>query len=314
MRRRWTFDDGRERFRYEDDAFRLTDEPRYARGRHNDEAGVLVMRLGGRDDDVVRGMSGGFTRGFELDEAQDVTLSFRVRVKQGFDHAASEFTDVLVGLDGSRVDVGDSPYAVRIVGNGPGGADRGGGWRTIEVDLGMLAAGRHEFTLGGFSNRKASKDAFATIAFDDVVLEGRPPPPPRLGAFEAEVLRLTNAFRVKNGVDPVRNDANLNAAAEDHSRDMAAGDYFRHSALPGQITQHGYDPDGWGENIAAGYPTPKAVVDGWINSPGHRANLLREDFEHIGIGYHYKPGDGGAAPYGHYWTQVFGVPDDGYLF
>lgn len=314
MKKAWRFDSGNSGFRYSDDVFRFTSEPDYAAGRYDARAGALELRLGGRDDDVVRGMSGGWTKGFELDEAQTVTLTFRVKLTQGRDHTASEFADVRVLLNGEPVDIGGRGYAMRLSGDGLGGAERSQGWRTVEVDFGGLGPGKHEFTIGGYSNRKKSKDAFTKILFDDVRLEGKAPPKAKLAAFEAEVLKLTNAFRVKHGVDKLQSDANLNAAAEDWSREMAKGDFFKHSKKPGQITEHGYDPTGWGENIAAGYATPKAVVNGWINSPGHRANLLREDFEHIGVGYFYKSNDGGKAPYGHYWTQIFGVPADDYLF
>ncbi len=311
MRKRWTFDSGPERFRYEDDAFRFTSEPAYARSRSED--GVLAMRLGGKDHDTVKGMSGGWTKGFELDEAQTVTFSFRVRIEQGEDYGRKDYADVRMALNGATVKFDGDRFAERLYGNGEGGRERGTGWQTIEVDLGTLAAGRHEITLGGYSNRKSSKDAFTDIFFDDVLLKGQALDAPKLGGYEAEVLKLTNAFRARNDLDPLKNDAKLNEAAEDWSREMAAGDFFRHSDKPGQITEHGYDPTGWGENIAAGYPSPKAVVDGWIDSPGHRANLLREDFEHIGIGYYQKDGDGGKAPFGHYWTQIFGVPSDDYL-
>ena len=49
------------------------------------------------------------------------------------------------------------------------------------------------------------------------------------------------------------------------------------------------------------------MVEGWIGSPGHRENLLSDDFEEIGIGYYFRPDDGGDAPFGHYWTQAFGT-------
>ena len=100
--------------------------------------------------------------------------------------------------------------------------------------------------------------------------------------------------------------------------DMGQHGYFAHNSQDGRspfdrMRAAGYSGGLMGENIAAGYPSPKAVVEGWIDSPGHRANLLRADFEHIGIGHYYKSGDGGAAPYGHYWTQIFGVPSEDYL-
>ena len=317
MKKHWAFDTGSSGFRFDDDAFRYTSEPLYAKGGFDGRSGgggSLALRLGGRDDEVVRSMSGGWTKGFELDEAQHVTLRFRVKLKQGPDYKEKEYADVRVAVDGEAVDIAGKAYAHRLVGDGEGGGRQKIGWTTVEVDLGLLAAGRHDFTIGGFSNRKSSKDAYTKVLFDDVRLDGVTPPQPRLGAFEAEVLRLTNEFREKNGLDALRSNAHLNAAAEDWSREMAKGDFFKHSSKPNQLAHHGYDADGWAENIAAGYQTPELVVNGWINSPGHRANMLRADFKHLGVGYYYKSGDGGAAPYGHYWTQEFGAPDDDYLF
>lgn len=127
-----------------------------------------------------------------------------------------------------------------------------------------------------------------------------------LEAFEAEVLRLTNAFRADNGKPPLSNDDRLNAAAEDWSRTMALDDFFAHSS-PRQVEEQGYKWQIWGENIAAGFRTPEDVVKGWINSSGHRANMLRDSFEEIGIGHYYLDNDTGSVTYGHYWTQVFGT-------
>jgi uncharacterized protein YkwD len=58
----------------------------------------------------------------------------------------------------------------------------------------------------------------------------------------------------------------------------------------------------WGENIAAGQPTPAEVVDGWMHSPGHCRNIMDPDYHVIGIGYAYDA----SSSYGHYWTQDFG--------
>lgn len=129
-------------------------------------------------------------------------------------------------------------------------------------------------------------------------------PDPALEAFEAEVLRLTNDFRVANGRSPLENDARLNAAAEEWSQSMGENDFFAHSS-PRQVEEEGYDWRAWGENIAAGYRTPEQVVQGWINSPGHRANMLSANFEEIGVGHHFEANDTGSVNYGHYWTQVF---------
>ena len=59
-----------------------------------------------------------------------------------------------------------------------------------------------------------------------------------------------------------------------------------------------------GENIAAGSATPETVVKQWMNSPGHRANILNSDYEELGVGYAYKSG----SEYGHYWVQMFRRP------
>ncbi len=312
MERRWRFDNGKGGFDYDDDLFRMTHEPFYAVGRHTGSA--LMVRLGGRDHDPVKGMSGGWTRGFELDEAATVTLTFKAKIKLGPDTREKDFTDIRMLFDGEPVDFGKSAYAARVHGDGPGGGWSGMGWRTFEIELGPKAAGRHDFTLGGFSNFKKSSDAVSKIWFDDVRLSAKAPDAPDLGRFEAEVLERTNAFREKHGLDPVEADARLMEAAEGWSREMARGDFFRHSQVADELEEVGYDAAGYGENIAAGYRTPKEVVQGWIDSPGHRKNLLREDFEHIGIGHYEKSNDGGDAPYGHYWTQVFGAPSDDYLF
>ena len=310
MLKRWTFDAGRSGFAYEDDVFQFTDAGRYARGEV--ASGQLDVVLGGRDDAVVEKMSGGWSKSFRLDEAMEVTLTFKVKLAMGSGTTRKDFADVRVALDGEQVSFGGKNHALRLKGLGEDQRHHTG-WQTIEVDLGLLPAGRHEFTLGGYMNRKAGAGAFAKLQFDDVRVEGAAPAPPKLAKFERQVLKLTNAFRADNGLGPLKVDGNLVAAAEDWSRAMAKGDFFEHSDKPRQFEKFGYEADGWGENIAAGYPNPSEVVQGWIDSPGHRANLLRADFEHIGIGYYRLKGDGGAAPYEHYWTQIFGVPADDYL-
>lgn len=314
---KWTFDRGRSGFLYEEDAFRFTSEPDYAKGSHNQkggrEGGGLSVTLGGVDDAEAKGMSAGWTKAFKIEEDQRVTLTFRVKMVQGEDYLSNEYTEVRAALDGGTLGRDGDPYLLRIYGDGEEGGRNGTGWRKFTLDLGVLEAGRHELTLGGFGNRKSAKTS-SKISFDEIELQGAlVERNVKLGKFEAEVLERTNAFREKHGLDPVEAEANLMASAEDWSREMAKGDFFRHSDLPGQITDHGYDPNGYGENIAAGYPTAKAVVNGWIDSPGHRKNMLREDFEDIGIGHYYVKNDGGAAPYGHYWTQIFGDPSSDYF-
>ncbi|WP_084960045.1 CAP domain-containing protein [Thermoactinospora rubra] len=121
-------------------------------------------------------------------------------------------------------------------------------------------------------------------------------------SVEEEVVRLTNAARAQNGCGPLTHDPKLQAAAEGHSADMAAKGYFDHTSPDGRnpgdrIKAAGFSPiSAWGENIAKGYGTAAAVVDGWLKSPGHRANILNCNFTHIGVGH---------VTSGPHWTQVF---------
>ncbi|MFD7432388.1 sigma-70 family RNA polymerase sigma factor [Streptomyces sp. NPDC059818] len=121
----------------------------------------------------------------------------------------------------------------------------------------------------------------------------------------AQVVALVNQERSAAGCGPVTEDAQLTDAAQRHSDDMAARDFFEHTnpdgADPGQrITDAGYRWSTYGENIARGQQTPESVMESWMNSPGHRANILNCSFKDIGIGVHKGPG-------GPWWTQDFGA-------
>lgn len=129
-----------------------------------------------------------------------------------------------------------------------------------------------------------------------------------------QVLALTNAYRQQSGLPPLRLNANLNVAAQSHAEDMAFNDFFGHVSSNGmtvfdRIRQTGYDYALAAENIAVGYATPNATVQGWINSPGHRANLLYPDLQEVGIGFYFLPSDSGNANYRYYWAQDFGTPN-----
>ncbi|MCX5393439.1 CAP domain-containing protein [Streptomyces sp. NBC_00094] len=125
----------------------------------------------------------------------------------------------------------------------------------------------------------------------------------RAEAAEAEVLRLVNAERSQVGCTPVRADAQLAALAGAFSADMAARDFFDHTDPDGatpwaRAEQAGVSGLG-GENIARGQADAAAVMDSWMNSDGHRANILNCDFTTLGVGVQF--GDGGP-----WWTQDFG--------
>jgi uncharacterized protein YkwD len=102
-------------------------------------------------------------------------------------------------------------------------------------------------------------------------------------------------------------DADLVKAAQAHSADMAQRNYFSHSGLDGssfvdRIRAAGFSGSPGGENIAAGYPTPSMVMAGWMDSSGHRANILNCAFRTIGVGY----AEDASSKYNQYWTQDFG--------
>ena len=128
------------------------------------------------------------------------------------------------------------------------------------------------------------------------------------------VLYLTNLERRAEGLSPLKSEPRLEAAAQDHAEDMAAQDYFDHQSLDGRspwdrLGDAGYTYHAAAENIAAGQITAESVVDAWMNSPGHRANILNPYFRELGVGYHLEAGDTFPDPYGyrHYWVQDFGA-------
>lgn len=119
--------------------------------------------------------------------------------------------------------------------------------------------------------------------------------------FENEVIRLVNEHRVQNGLKPLTADWELSRIARYKSQDMVDNRYFSHTSptygSPFQmIKSFGLSYRTAGENIAYGQKTPQAVVNAWMNSSGHRANILNASYTKIGVGY---------VANGHYWTQMF---------
>ena len=132
--------------------------------------------------------------------------------------------------------------------------------------------------------------------------------------FINRVLELTNEHRANNGLNPLTLNQELNASAYGHSKDMAQQDFFSHTGSNGsnfsQRNQEvGYDSNVGAENIAGGDTTPESVVKGWIDSPGHNANMLNPDMTELGVGYFHLENDTGVETVNHYWTQVFGSGD-----
>ena len=120
-------------------------------------------------------------------------------------------------------------------------------------------------------------------------------------SYEKEVVRLVNEIRVQNGLKELTYNWELSRVARYKSQDMKDNRYFSHTSpvygTPFQMMKNfGITYRSAGENIARGQTSPQAVVNAWMNSSGHRANILSTSFTQIGVGY---------VADGNYWTQMF---------
>jgi uncharacterized protein YkwD len=107
-------------------------------------------------------------------------------------------------------------------------------------------------------------------------------------SFESAVVEEMNRQRTTFGLAPLRINSRLEAAADDRIVDMFDKHYFSHVSPDGiqpwnWVEQRGYDYREFGENLAVGYPSADSVVDGWMHSPGHRANVLNRNFDEVGV-------------------------------
>lgn len=148
-------------------------------------------------------------------------------------------------------------------------------------------------------------EANPQISNPDLIYPGQILTIPQLNSsvrsFEQEVIRLVNEQRVQNGLNPLTENWELSRVARYKSQDMVDNRYFSHTSptygSPFQmIRAFGISFRRAGENIAYGQRTPQAVVNAWMNSSGHRANILNASYTQIGVGY---------VADGNYWTQMF---------
>ena len=121
-------------------------------------------------------------------------------------------------------------------------------------------------------------------------------------SFVRQVVNLVNQERAKAGLSPVTADTSIQAAAQVRAKEIEKS--FSHTRPDGSsfstaLTQQGVTYRGSGENIAWGQKTPEQVMNGWMNSDGHRANILNKNFTKIGVGYYQN------ASGTNYWTQLF---------
>jgi uncharacterized YkwD family protein len=122
-----------------------------------------------------------------------------------------------------------------------------------------------------------------------------------LSEYEKQVVDLTNKERAKYGLPALKVDPKLSKMARDKAKDMHDKNYFDHNSPTygspfDMMNQYGIQYKAAGENIAMGQPTPQEVVNDWMNSKGHRENILSKNYNYIGVGY---------VKDGNYWVQEF---------
>ena len=129
-------------------------------------------------------------------------------------------------------------------------------------------------------------------------------------SYEVELLDLINRYRIQNGLVPLRVNKSLMQASRYHAADMANENYFEHAThnSNSHSLQRGistfkrigrfYDGFANTENIGAGYTSPQSVFEGWVNSPGHKKNLLNKSATHMGVGYYHNA----SSKYRNYWV------------
>lgn len=140
-----------------------------------------------------------------------------------------------------------------------------------------------------------------TEAPDAEVPEESVPDPEEL-SYAEQVVRLVNKERAKAGLPALEMQADLTAAANVRAREIKQS--FSHTRPDGSsfssvLKEHGVSYRGSGENIAYGQKTPEQVMEGWMNSDGHRANILNKNYKNIGVGYYQD--ERGV----NHWVQLF---------
>jgi len=157
-----------------------------------------------------------------------------------------------------------------------------------------------ESAVNGDRQTNLSGEAASAIAADCTSLQ----------SIFSDLLALTNSARSEAGVPDLKFAFQLGQSAQAYAEDLATQDFFAHKGLDGstytsRIAATGYRSTSVGENLIAGYTTAAQAIQGWLNSPTHRANLLHESFTEVGFGMFDATGD---STYGRYWVQHLGKP------
>lgn len=173
----------------------------------------------------------------------------------------------------------------------------------LAIPTGVVTAAVDTLEKTAHPTRPAARIQNATAIAD--------PPPPPAPTEPRQILALVNNVRAAHGLSTMRLNSSLNQAAQGHSAEQAAAGAIFHVAPNGtdpgdRIARTGYRFSTWGENVAAGYRNPQAVMDAWMRSSGHCRNILNPAFTELGVGYVQRQGD--PSRYFDYWTQVFARP------
>ncbi len=157
-----------------------------------------------------------------------------------------------------------------------------------------------------YTEQPVSEPAQTTQPAQDAQIETKAATeaPTSNASYEERVAQLVNIEREKNGLQPLTLDSSISNVARAKSQDMADNNYFAHQSptyggAGDMMRNFGINWSAWGENIASGQDTPEEVVNAWMNSEGHRANILSSNFGKIGVGYVTSAN---GTPY---WTQMF---------
>jgi len=164
------FDSDDEGFVFLPDIFRSTSAAAYASGDYiaagGYAGGALRVVLGGINDNIISGMSGGWRQTFTLAAKSKVSISFVYKLTMGQEYEPDEWSQALVSVDGTLYGEGGGENVAQINGDSPVST----GWHRFHIDLGTLTAGTHTLIIGGYNNKKTFNDESTEIIIDDVII------------------------------------------------------------------------------------------------------------------------------------------------
>jgi prepilin-type N-terminal cleavage/methylation domain-containing protein len=169
-----SFDSDADGFVFVDDAFRSTAQPDYADGNYDASGGAtgggLRTVIGGVNNSDILDMSGGWQNTFVLSDDLAVTISLNVRIVMDKQYSPDEYGEALLSVDGVLFGISSNDYLHRLYGDGTSGSDVTTGWLSLQVSPGILSAGTHTITIGGFNNKKTHRNEETEVFFDDVLV------------------------------------------------------------------------------------------------------------------------------------------------